>query len=169
MEDWRDIKGYEGQYEVSSLGRVRSLNFNREGRCQLLKFEMTKWGYLRVVLHKDGKAKHYSVHRLVAEAFLANPLGLTEVNHLDECKTNNAVANLEWCSAKDNSNHGTRNTRIAAAQSKPIKQLSKDGVLVAVWPSSMEAWRQTGIYQSDICKCCNGKHRTAGGFKWQYA
>lgn len=175
MEEWRDIKGYEGLYQVSSEGRVKSLDYNRMGRTQVLKPQIHRRGYLYVYLHQDGKAKKFYIHRLVAQAFLANAENLTEVNHRDEDKTNNAVSNLEWCTAKDNSNHGTRNARMAAALtngklSKPVQQLTKDGVLVAVWPSSMEAWRQTGINQSHISQCCNGhpQHRTAGGFIWRY-
>lgn len=175
-EIWLPIVGFEGKYEVSNQGRVRSLNYHREGRIQVLKPAMSKKGYLRVMLCKDGKAKRHSVHRLVAQTFLPNPLELPEVNHRDENKQNNAVTNLEWCTTKENSNHGTRNARMAAALtngkcSKPVQQLSLDGVLVAIWPSIMEAWRQTGIYQQNICSCCNGhpKHRTAGGYKWQYA
>ncbi len=169
FEEWRDIAGYEGKYQVSSLGNVRAMNYHREGRCQVLKPAMDKYGYLKLLLCKNGKHKNHSVHRLVAEAFITNAEGLEQVNHKDECKTNNCVDNLEWCSCEYNHSYGTRTARQAAAQSKPVQQFSLDGTLVAVWVSTHEAERVTGIYHSAICSCCNGERHTAGGYKWQYA
>ena len=168
-EIWLPIEGYTGLYEVSDQGRVRSLNYGCTGRTQVLKPEMLIHGYLRVGLSKNGKTKHHLVHRLVAQAFLANPEGLEQVNHRDENKANNAVSNLEWCTAKENSNYGTGIARRAATLSKPVQQFSKDGTFVAVWPSTIEAERVTGIYHSAICSCCNGRYHTAGGYKWRYA
>lgn len=177
-EIWRPVKGYTRLYEISSQGRVRSLPrdvISGRGRgClhhfpqRVLKPEMDKWGYLRVCLYKDGKGKHYKVHRLVAEAFLVNAEGLPQVNHRDENKQNNAVTNLEWCDRKYNCNYGTRNTKLAAAKNKPVEQRTKDGRLITVWPSSMEAWRQTGIHYGNISRCCNGERHTAGRFVWRY-
>ena len=169
-EEWRDIAGYEGLYQVSDLGRIKSLDYRRTGRTQVLKSIMDRGGYLQVGLWKNGKRKKYLVHRLVAETFLPNPSGLKQVNHIDENKQNNSVDNMEWCTCQYNINHGTRNARVAIARSKPVEQLTKDGRLIAVWPSMAEATRQTGIGRSEICKCCNGhpQHRTAGGYKWQY-
>lgn len=115
-EIWKDILGYEGFYQVSSFGRVRSLdrydsrNYFRKGR--ILKLSADRKGYLRVGLHSNGKEKFYSVHRLVAEAFIHNPDNLPEVNHIDEDKTNNRVENLEFCDSKYNNNYGTRKDRI---------------------------------------------------------
>ena len=169
FEEWRDIAGYEGKYQVSSLGNVRAMNYHREGRCQVLKPAMDKYGYLKLLLCKNGKHKNHSVHRLVAEAFITNAEGLEQVNHRDENKANNAVSNLEWCTAKENSNYGTGIARRAATLSKPVQQFSKDGTFVAVWPSTIEAERVTGIYHSAICSCCNGRYHTAGGYKWRYA
>lgn len=168
-EIWLPIEGYTGLYEASSEGRVRSLNYGCTGRTQVLKPIMGKKGYMFVNLYKDGKCKKCTVHRLVAQAFLDNVENLPQVNHIDECKANNAVSNLEWCSAKENINYGTGIARRAAALSRPVQQLSKDGTLVAVWPSTMEAWRQTGVNQKNICSCCNGERHSAGGFNWRYA
>ena len=118
-EQWKDIKGYEGLYEVSNLGNVRSLDRTvkrgqgytiKEGRV-LTPFYEKKKGYYQVVLAKDGKAKTYRVHRLVAIAFLENPYNYTDVNHKDEVKTNNNVDNLEWCTRKYNNNYGTKPER----------------------------------------------------------
>ena len=121
-EEWRPIEGYEGLYEVSSYGRVRSLdrydsrNHFRRGR--ILKLSYDTVGYLIVGLHSNGKAKTYLVHRLVAQAFIPNPDNLPEVNHIDEDKMNNRVDNLEMCNREYNSNFGTRNDRIRATSIK---------------------------------------------------
>lgn len=182
-EIWLPVKSYEGIYEVSNFGRIRSLNYNHTGRIQILRPALGRGGYLRVHLCKDGKQHFKYVHRLVAEAFLANSKGLAEVNHIDENKANNAVTNLEYCDRAFNCNYGTRNERVAAANtngklSKPVQQLTKYGKLVAEYPSEHEAARQTGWSVANICKCCNGGHYLKGkwvnlysykGFKWQYA
>ncbi len=171
VEEWVPIAGYEGLYEISDQGRVRSLDYRCTGRIQVLKPGMYGGGYLQVGLCKNGKREHYKVHRLVAEAFLANAEGLPEVNHRDENKQNNCVDNLEWCDRRHNINHGTRTARQAAAKSKPVQQFSKDGRLIAVWPSATEAEQATGVHQSHINQCCNGRphYHTAGGYVWKYA
>lgn len=104
-EVFRPVEGYEGLYEVSNLGRVKSLKWGKE---RILKPGMDGCGYLKANLYKEGKIKHFMVHRLVAQAFIPNPEGLPQINHKDEDKTNNRVDNLEWCTAKYNSNYGTR-------------------------------------------------------------
>lgn len=130
MEEWRSIKGFEGYYEVSNLGRVRSLDryvtcnngvnvYNRFKKGVILKTGVKGGGYLFVGLHKDGcKTIEPSVHRLVAEAFIPNPENLPEVNHKDENKTNNSVDNLEWCTRAYNTNYGTRGERYATTRKK---------------------------------------------------
>lgn len=119
-EQWKDIKGYEGLYEVSNYGNVRSLDRTiKRGQghmtikgCILIPFYEEKKGYYQVALAKDGKVKKYRIHRLVAVAFLKNPYNYTDVNHKDEVKTNNNVDNLEWCTRKYNNNYGTKPERI---------------------------------------------------------
>ena len=111
-EIWKNIAGYEGLYEVSSFGRVRSLRF---GKTKILKPGKNKKGYLRVSLCKNGKQKTFFVHRLVAQAFLENPQNLPQINHKDENKQNNRLENLEWCSCDYNNNYGTRNERAGKA------------------------------------------------------
>lgn len=106
-EIWKDIKEYEGIYQVSNLGRVKSLKHSKEGK--LLKGRVTGKGYLSVALFRNSVRKSNSIHRLVAEAFIPNPENKPEVNHIDENKLNNDVSNLEWVTSKENSNHGTRN------------------------------------------------------------
>ena len=103
-EIWKDKKNYEGHYQVSNFGRVKSIKFGKE---KILK-QSIRHGYYCVVLSKNGILKNYFVHRLVAEAFIDNPDNLPQVNHKDECKTNNIVSNLEWCDRKYNINYGTR-------------------------------------------------------------
>ena len=112
MEEWRDIKGYEGRYQVSNLGRVRSLRDNHGNYREKIRATiLNKEGYNYISLYKEGKIKMCLVHRLVAEAFIDNPNNYKEVNHKDENKQNNSVSNLEWCTAEYNCNYGTRNKR----------------------------------------------------------
>ena len=85
LEIWKDIDGYEGLYQVSNLGRIKSLNYKRTGRTKLLKLVKSN-GYLDIILYNNGKYKHYLVHRLVAKAFIPNPDNLPEINHIDEDK-----------------------------------------------------------------------------------
>lgn len=116
METWKDIKGYEGLYQVSNLGRVKSLNYNHTGNVKVISSRVCNSGYLRVQLHKDGVRKKLLIHRLVAEAFIPNPLNLPEVNHKDEDKTDNRVENLEFCDRTYNINYGDRNTKSSNSQ-----------------------------------------------------
>ena len=132
-------------------------------------------GYLQVVLRKDGQKKMLLVHRLVADAFIPNPNNLDTVNHKDEVKTNNTVGNLEWMSMKDNNNYGTHNKRVAEAlinhpnESKRVQKFDKQGNILATFPSTHEAERVTGINHGNISKCCKGKYKSAGGYKWRYS
>ena len=105
---WKDINGYEGRYQVSNLGEVRSLDYNHTKSIKLLKIGVTKYGYCTVAIC----GKRVKVHRLVAQAFIPNPCNLPQVNHKNENKTDNRVSNLEWCDAKYNCNYGTRNLRM---------------------------------------------------------
>lgn len=172
METWKAIAEYEGLYEVSDQGRVKSL---KHGKEKILKPQKNTDGYLHVGLYKDGHTKHTLVHRLVAEAFIPNPNNLTTVNHKDEVKTNNTVGNLEWMSIKDNNNYGTRNRRITESQindknkSKVVQMFDKStGELLGTFPSTSEAKRVTGINNSHISECCNGNRWSAGGYIWRY-
>ena len=161
METWRAIAGYEGLYQVSNLGRVKSLNYNHTGTDKILKPGKNQGGYLRVGLSKDGHTKHLLVHRLVAEAFIQNQNNLETVNHKDEVKTNNVASNLEWMSRGDNKRYSAN---------KSAKMFDKQtGELLATFPSTREAERVTGINQSNISECCKGKRKSAGGYIWRYA
>ena len=116
IEEWRPIEGYEGLYEVSNTGRVRSLDkydsMNRFLRGRILRLFTDGLGYLRAQLYSNSKRKSFLVHRLVAQAFIPNPDNLPQVNHRDENPSNDSVDNLEWCDGKYNVNYGTRIDRI---------------------------------------------------------
>ena len=171
-EEWRDINGYEGLYQVSDQGRVKSLertdSLGRTVKERILKPGMDRGGYLLVVLCAGGKPKTLNVHRLVCEAFHENPENKPCVNHIDENKTNNAASNLEWSTYEENNNHGTHNERVAKARSKPVGQWTKDGELVKIWPSTQEAERQAGFNHGNISEVANGNRKTAHGFIWKY-
>ena len=159
-EIWRDIKGYEGKYMVSNLGRVKSLNYNKTGKEKILKGVDNGRGYLILNLYRGGKGKTCRINRLVAQAFLENPDNLPEVNHKDEIRTNNRVDNLEWCTTQYN---------VEYSQAKAVIGINKVSGLIVEFPSLMEASRQTGIDQSNICHCLKGKAKSAGGFYWFYS
>lgn len=172
MEIWKDIEGYEGLYQVSTHGMVRSMNYRLTGRTVVLNPVETTYGYLKVRLYKNRKGKTFLVHRLVAKAFIPNWFDDPCVNHIDEDKTNNNVDNLEWCSVEYNDNYGTRNKRVSekltnGKLSKPVLQLTKTGELVREYTSAREAGRN-GYYQPNVSACCSGKLKSYKGFIWKY-
>lgn len=168
-EVWKDIEGYEGKYQVSNFGNVMSLNYNHTGKKRLMKLRKNRYGYLEVHLYKDGKVKWYKVHRLVAQAFLANPNNLSQVNHKDQNKENNIVSNLEFCSPEYNVNYGDRNERASEKQCKPIFGVDKVSGLIVEYKSAKEAGKVLGINPANITACCKGKRKSAGNFYWFYA
>lgn len=196
-EIWRDINGYEGLYQVSNLGRVKSLERfiktrkNKNGmngyihKQESIRIPTKDYkGYLRLSLCKEGKLKPFRVHRLVAEAFIPNPNNLPQVNHKDENKENNCITNLEWCTNEYNHNYGTRNKRVAEKQKgrkipfEQIKnkiavlQINKDtNEVIRKYDSIKEAQICCGVktHYSHIGECCKGERKTAYGFKWRYA
>ena len=170
-EEWRAINDYEGLYEVSNMGRVRSLGngCSNNSKERILKPGKDGKCYLFVVLCKNGERKRYKVHRLVLMTFApCDNMKSLQVNHIDEDKTNNRLSNLEWCTCKENINHGTHNDRMAENKSIPIAQLTLDGKLVNVWKSSKDAERGGGFNNSHIISCCKGSYKTHGGFRWCY-
>ena len=162
-EIWKDIEGYEGLYQVSNMGRVRSLRRNI-----ILKNKIESNRYERVVLSTNNIPKGYSVHRLVANAFIPNPNNYPIVNHKDENRTNNCVDNLEWCTQKYNVNYGTGISKRVKSQSKKVLQFKTDGTFVKEWESTMSVQRNLGICQSHIVQVCKGKRRIAHGYIWKY-
>ena len=165
-EIWKDIKGYEGRYQISNYGNVKSLKYRHHNKISLLK----KWksaNYYRITLGEEHK-KFY-IHRLVAEAFIPNPEKLPFVNHKDENGLNNYFENLEWCTQSYNINYGTRNERAAQKGSRPIIQYDLNGNKLRTWTSGTTIEKELKIYHSNIIKCCKKEIGTAYGYKWKYA
>ena len=168
-EIWRPIEGFEGLYKVSNLGRVKSLRNYGGVKERIMKPYKTKWGYLGLTLRVKGKVKWFPIHRLVAEAFIPNTDNLPQVNHKDECKTNNRVDNLEWMSCKDNVNYGTGIQRRVEKYKKKVNQYTKDGVFIKQWDSPKDAADYLGISVHHIYSVCSGKRKKTGGYIWRYA
>lgn len=173
-ELWKDIKKYEGLYQVSNYGNVKSLDRyveNYKGKKRFIKGRVLSQedvhGYLRVELSKDGKRKMFRVHRLVAMAFIENPGNLPEVNHIDENKKNNHEENLEWCTCQQNQNHGTHNERSAKSKGHSVQALDKNGNVIMEFWSISEASRRTGLRIDCISGCRNGRYKTSGGYIWR--
>lgn len=176
QEIWKDIKGYEGLYQVSNLGRIKSLErktFGNKYGVHKLKEKILKKGkcgkYNIVVLRKDKKNKTLYIHRLVAKAFINNPKKYPEVNHKDGNTINNNVENLEWCDRSYNILHAYDNELIK--KRKKVEQYDKDNNLLNIYESIMEASKKTNIDRSHISACCKGKkkYKSAGGYIWRYA
>lgn len=186
--EWRAISGYEGIYSVSNDGIIWSHRSNK-----VLK-PINQLGYHAVHLAKDGQVRTARVHRLVACAFIANPECKPTVNHKNEIKTDNRVENLEWATSLEQNVYGTRIKRAVAhtdyrgrridykqvaskhdyeklrkLNSKPIKQLTNDGVLIKIHDSLNGAARELGISAGQICNCAKGNRITYKGYRWEYA
>ena len=173
-EIWRDVKGYEGLYAVSNLGRVKSLGNDKSRREKILRPCNNMRGYLQINLWKGGERKLHYIHRLVLSTFspCENSHEL-QVNHIDENKLNNSIENLEWCDSSYNINHGTRNKRSAEKNTNgklsiPIVQLSREGKYIRSYKSSHDAAREGGYHQGSIIACCRGRQKTHGDYKWMY-
>lgn len=183
-EVWKDIDGYEGTYQVSNMGRVRSIDrivpcrkkgyttMTKKGR--ILNLSTNRLGYKEAHLYnyQEQKERIMSVHRLVAFAFIPNPdqERLREINHIDENKSNNRVDNLEWCDRAYNIRYGS--SRIRAIKNNPnvrkVAQYSKRGELIARYGTIVEASRATGLHVSSISKACRGKLKKSGTYIWRY-
>lgn len=167
-EVWKDIDGYEGLYQVSNMGRVKSLNYRHTGKEKVLRLWKQTNGYDDVFLYKNGKGKTYSVHRLIANTFIPNPYNLPCINHKDENPSNNHVDNLEWCSYQYNNTYGTVIQRRTEKTGKTVYQYTLDGEFVAEYPSAREVQRLFDFNASNINNCCRGKIKTSNGFVWSY-
>lgn len=173
MEKWEDVIGYEGLYKVSNRGRVKSVDridsMGRLHKGRILSIATQPNGYCFVNLWSNGRQSHNMVHRLVASAFIDNPYGYKEINHLNEDKSDNSAENLEWCTHKYNMNYGTGHKRSAKAQGKPVLQITTDGTVIKKHESIAEAARRVKVNKKSILSVCKGKGHTAAGFRWQYA
>ena len=175
-EEWRDIKDYEGKYQVSNLGRVKSLNYHRDNREQILNTNSDRYGYLKVILYKNGKGKSYTIHKLVAEAFIPNPNNYPIINHKDENKQNNRVDNLEWCTYQYNNTYGTRleraSKKISGAKSSTARKV--ECITTGIqFKTIKEASKYYKISNTHIGQCCKGERKSAGKYmgkklKWKY-
>lgn len=153
----KDIKGYEGQYAITSCGRVWSYKRNK-----FLTPYDNGLGYLIVNLYKNSKLQHCRVHRLVAEAYLPNPNNLPQVNHIDKDKTHNYLSNLEYCTAAEN-------IRYSVADKQPARKLPIRCVeLNEVYPTQAAAACATGVHRQGIQNCLKGRQKTSGGYHWEY-
>lgn len=189
---WKKVNLFEN-YEVSTNGDVKSLNYARSGEARLMKPQKSVNGYLIVRLSKNGKSYPKTVHRLVAEAFIPNPDNLRDVDHINGDRTDNRVENLRWCSHKDNQGYDLcrqrmseshtgktlsdshRNNISKANKGKPkphfekkINQYSLDGEFIQTWKSTMNIERELGFRHNNISDACKGKLKTAYGYKWKY-
>ena len=172
-EIWKPIEGYEGRYEISSLGRVKSLVIDQKTGL-LMHPVRTRLGYRTVRLY-DGKgcSNWFPVHRLVARAFIENPCNYPEVNHKDEVKEHNTVENLEWCDRTYNVNYGTRIQRVIDSHinneflSKRVYSIDEIGQ-IEFYDSIGEAERQTGCSHSNIVRTLKGRTSHCGNRQWFY-
>jgi len=170
-EEWRDIIGYEGYYQVSNLGNVKSLDrvvSTGHYHGMMMKQTVKRKGYKSVSLTKDGKGTVKPVHRLVAISFIPNHDNKPFVNHLDETPGNNNMNNLEWATVKENSNYGTRNERLAKSISKPIKVIYQDNTF-EYWESGNVFANEYGINSSGISNVLSGSRKTYHGLRFEYA
>lgn len=173
-EIWKDIEGYEGMYQVSNLGNVKGLDRyvkQLHGGVQFkkgqpLKQKLNNSGYKIIILTKHHKQKTFTIHRLVAQAFVPNPGNKPEVNHIDCNKINNRADNLEWCDRKYNLSYAERKEKHDRAVSKTICQFDLNGNFIREWSSIAEAQRELNI--GNISYACSGRYKKAGGYIWKY-
>ena len=176
MEIWKDIKGFEGYYQVSNMGRIKSLERwvirNKKGRlhvkARIIKGCIETRGYSAVTLTNNGKRTYARIHRLVADAFLNNPFNKPEVNHIDGNKQNNKVSNLEYCTRIENEQHAYKT---GLKKGKTVEMIDKDtGMVIAEYPSAVDAISRFTDKKNPthIYSCLHGRCETAYGYKWKY-
>ena len=175
VEIWENIKNYEGKYQVSNMGNVKSLNFNNTKRPAILVKKVNRRGYEYVCLSQYGKRSYSAVHRLVAEAFIPNPDNKEQINHIDGNKRNNSMYNLEWVSQSENINHAIRTglLKLNGAQngrSKKVQQIDLNGNVINTFDCLKDAGKFLGKENrsTKILEACKGRRKTAYGYKWQY-
>lgn len=171
-EEWRDIKDYEGLYQVSNMGRVKLFFYKNTSRKKILKPVFNNYGYLHIKLCKDKKEKTVAIHILVAKTFIPNPENKPTVNHIDENKTNNTVSNLNWMNYKEQNLWGTRLERSTKKNKRKRKVICK--TTGEIFISVAEASKKYKLSDANICACCNGKRNYAGKLQdgtkleWEY-
>ena len=162
MEVWKDVDGYNGLYDVSNYGRIR--NHKKKN----ILHPSTDKGYKHICLRKNGVTKCYKVHRLVALAFIPNPDNKPQINHIDENRSNNNVENLEWCTAKYNSNYRERVKRMSKSHEKKVSVYDDKGNKIKTYESILIAAKENNLDSSSITKCCKHKRKMCGGMRWEY-
>jgi len=183
-EIWKDVEGFEGDYQISNFGRLKSFRKRDSINGYILKQTNNKGGYFSVVLIGDNKRLSIRIHRLVAAAFIPNPGSLPQVNHKDGNKQNNRVSNLEWCTALHNVKHSMNMNPEQCEKmrlynqyirTKMIKMYDKQGNYLRIFVNGAEASRETGICQRNILQVCNGDRnergylrKSAGGYIWRF-
>ena len=167
MEIWKDIPGYEGLYQVSDCGRIKSLNYRRTKQECIMKPRVAH-GYQYVKLFKDKLRKLVKVHRLVAQVFIPNPDNKPEVNHINGIKTDNRAENLEWTTHSENQLHAYRNG-LQKQNSKSVLQYDLQDNFLKSFESIAAAVNETKVHRGCISECCTGKRKTAGGYHWEYS
>jgi len=188
-EIWKDIKGYEGYYQISNLGNIKSLNRTIENKGAIggkykikgksRSQSISKTGYYICTLCKNGKERTFKVHRLIAEAFIDNPNNLPIINHKDGNKLNNSIDNLEWCDYSYNNKEaykqGLKESNLKwiiecnKRKRKKVNQYDLNNNFIKQYESINEAENQTKVHHINIIKVCKGQRITAGGYKWKYA
>lgn len=170
-EIWKDIKGFEGCYQISNFGRVKALarevGGGRRLKEKMLHFSPSN-GYKVAHLYKNGVQKNFSVHRLVGEAFIPNPENKPCINHKDENKLNNHVNNLEWVTQKENANYGTKNARSGLKHAKATIQYDLKGNKIKRWESASAAARYFNVQACSISAVCKRRNETSCGYIWRY-
>lgn len=156
---WKDIKGYEGLYQVSNTGKIRNTKTK-----YILKPVTQSNGYMKVCLTKNRVQKNKTIHRLVAETFIPNTNNLPCINHKDENKTNNNANNLEWCTQEYNTKYSRQLHPVKIKQDKPVICIETR----IIYTSINQAEKQTGINNRSISKVCKGIRHTAGGYHWKF-
>lgn len=174
-EEWKDIKGYEGIYQISNTGKIKSLNYRGNGIERMLQPTKNKDGYLQIKLYKNKKYILKTIHKLVAENFIDIPK--LEVNHLNGIRDDNNVNNLEWCTHAENERYSwktlgkkreSKHKNKIKRNLKPIIQYDEKHNYIKMWESASQAGKELKIRQNKISECCTGKRNTAGGFIWRF-
>ena len=178
IEIWKDIEGYEGLYQVSNRGRVKSLSRKVTNAMFSINEHFVKVvdngnGYKSVSLWKDNKGKHFYVHRLVALAFVPNSNGYKYINHKDEDKSNNDVSNLEWCTAKYNCNYGNHTKKLKKSyilngNNRPIDVYDMKGTFLKTFDCSNEVCKELGVQRRGLYLACQGVTKSCKGYRFAF-